>query len=619
MANLKICPTCGTSYDAAHFFCSRDSAPLRSAEDSGELVGSLVAARYLISARIGAGGMGEVYRAQDVRLQRPVAIKVLHASLSGDGDALARFSREAANCSKINNPYVVQVYDFGESDEGLAYIAMELVQGRSLRALLDAEAPLAPERVVRFVTQIANGLDAAHRLDCPVVHRDLKPENVLVAQDFEGAEILKVADFGISKAMRDDAQQVTRTGFVTGTYEFMSPEQVTGGSVDQRSDVYTLGLIAFLMLTGKLPFQGQTPEHSMLLRLNEAPNTLRQMRPDGNWTDAVQQVMNKALARDPSGRYDSAGAFARDLNRSLQREPQASPSRSGKRRAAVWTVIVVGFLGLAVGAVALLVRLRGPRDTAFAARAPGDSLISLAEPTGSDTSAKRDSSTTPESTQAARRAEPLTELRVDTVNQSVAAAPREPEAVAPVRKRAELLKPQLSPNSPPVRSPKRADPMLQQYEDILHPGLQRDSALRALASLNALIPGLRSARDSVEADLYRAEATALAGDPDEACSILERARPRATELQRRKIELWVDQGICAVQQSSVLPLRSMNVTVESLRRMRTISNGYAVPGNGWQSTVVRTTATGRPRCSPTLSTWISSPGLRLPADTRTSM
>ena len=115
--------------------------------------------------------------------------------------------------------------------------------------------------------------------------------------------------------------------------------------------------------------------------------------------------------------------------------------------------------------------------------------------------------------------------------------------------------------------------MLQQYENILHPGLQRDSALRALASLNALIPGLRSARDSVEADLYRAEATALAGDPDEACAILERARPRATELQRRKIELWVDQGICTPQQSSVLPLRSMNVTVESLRPIRTISNG----------------------------------------------
>jgi serine/threonine protein kinase len=572
MAKLKICPTCGASYDAAHLFCSRDSAPLRPAEDSGELVGSLVAGRYLISARIGGGGMGEVYRAQDVRLQRPVAIKVLHASLSGDVDALARFSREAANCSKINNPYVVQVYDFGESEDGLAYLAMELVQGRSLRTLLDAEAPLAPDRVVRFVAQMANGLDAAHRLDCPVVHRDLKPENVLVAQNFEGAEIVKVADFGISKAMRDDAQQVTRTGFVTGTYEFMSPEQVTGGAVDQRSDVYTLGLIAFLMLTGKLPFPGQTPEHSMLLRLHEAPRTLREMRPDLHWSDAVQGVMNKALARDPAGRYDSAGAFAKDLARSLQREQLETRARPKKRRAAAWTGIVVGLLVLAVGLVALLVRLRAPRDTAFA-RAPGDSLISLAEPVGSDTSARRDSSATAEATQPSRQAEPLTEPKVDTVNQSVTAAPREPVMRAPVRKRAELPKPQLPPSALPDRSLERANAMLQQYEDILHPGLERDSALRALASLNALIPRLRSARDSVEADLYRAEATALAGEPDEACAILDRARPRATELQRRKIELWVDQGICTAQQSSVLPLRSRNVTVESLRRIRTISNG----------------------------------------------
>jgi serine/threonine-protein kinase len=518
--------------------------------------------------------MGEVYRAQDVRLQRPVAIKVLHASLGADGDALARFSREAANCSKINNPYVVQVYDFGESEEGLAYIAMELVQGGSLRALLDAEAPLAPDRVVRFVAQIASGLDAAHRLDCPVVHRDLKPENVLVAQDFEGAEIMKVADFGISKAMRDDAQQVTRTGFVTGTYEFMSPEQVTGGAVDQRSDVYTLGLIAFLMLTGKLPFQGQTPEHSMLLRLNEAPRTLRQMQPDLHWSDAVQQVMDTALARDPSGRYNSAGAFARDLARSLQREEQERPpARPRKRRAAAWTVIAVGLVGLAVGAVALLVRLRAPRDTAFAARAPGESLIWLAEPVRGDTLASRDSNAITGPPQPSPQAESPTEPRADTVSEPVVAAPRKPETRAPVRKRAEFLKPQLPPYSPPVRSPERADTMLQEYEDILHPGLQRDSALRALASLNALIPRLTSARDSVEADLYRAEATALAGDPDEACSILDRARPRATELQRRKIELWVDQGICTAQQSSVLPLRSMNVTVESLRRIRTISNG----------------------------------------------
>lgn len=573
MTNLKICPTCGASYDAAHLFCPRDSAPLRSAAESGELVGSLIAGRYLISARIGGGGMGEVYRAQDVRLQRPVAIKVLHAFLSSDVDALARFSREAANCSKINSPYVVQVYDFGESEEGLAYIAMELVQGPNLKALLDAEAPFTPDRVARVVAQIASGLDAAHRLDCPVVHRDLKPENVLVTQDFEGAETVKVADFGISKAMRDDAQQVTRTGFVAGTYEFMSPEQVTGSTVDQRSDVYTLGLIAFMMLTGKLPFPAETPEHSMLLRLNEAPQTLRAMRSEVHWYDAVQQAIDKALARDPNQRYDSAGAFAKELARSLQFEEQSSRrSLPRKRRSLVGAVWVVGFLTLAAGLVTLGLRLRAPRDTAFAG-AIGDSLISLVEPVGSDSSSTLDSSARSMSAESPNEPAPRFEPRVDTLKQPPEPVKREPVIRSPVKKKPERLgrPPPLAPSRVPSLAPGNAT--LQQYENILHPGLGRDSALRALASLDSLIPRLRNARDSVEADLYRAEATALAGQPDQACAILDRARLRATDLQRRKIELWVDQGICPAQQSSVLPRRSMNVTVESLRRIRMISNG----------------------------------------------
>jgi serine/threonine protein kinase len=542
MTQPKICPTCGNSYDAANLFCPLDRAPLRSATEPGALVGCLIAGRYLVASRIGLGGMGEVYRAQDVRLQRPVAIKVLHDSLSGDFDALARFNREAANCSKINNQHVVQVHDFGETEEGLPYLAMEFVQGRSLKAMIDSEGPFAPDRVASIVAQIASGLDAAHRLDCPVVHRDLKPDNVLVTENPEGGELVKVADFGISKAMRDNTQQVTKTGFVAGTYEYMSPEQVTGGAVDQRSDVYALGLIAFLMLTGKLPFPGQTPEHSMLLRLNEAPSTLRAMRSEVPWSDALQRVMDKALARDPGERYASAGELARNLARSIsQEEPKGQPD-ARRRRPAVWLTGALVLLGVAGGVVVLLSNWPSGRDTAFAGQ-PADFAVPLnPDPAGSDTAESVDSSTASSNpSEVDESHQPPAGARADTAKQQVDTAT--PRAAPPT-----LAKPRAPAAKPRALAPPSVDeggPALERYDAILHPDMPRDSALRALASLNALIPRLKTTRDSVEADLYRAEATALAGQSEEACAILEHARARATELQRRKIELWADQGICS--------------------------------------------------------------------------
>jgi len=525
-----------------------------------------VAGRYLVASRIGVGGMGEVYRAEDVRLQRPVAIKVLHRSLTNDPDALARFSREAANCSKINNQHVVQVHDFGETEDGLAYIAMELVQGRSLKAVIDSEGPLKPERVAQLVGQIAKGLDAAHRLACPVVHRDLKPENILMAQDPEGGEIAKVADFGISKAMRDESQQVTKTGFVAGTYEFMSPEQVTGGAVDQRSDVYSLGLIAFVMLTGRLPFPAQTPEHSMLMRLNEAPKTLRETRPDIAWPDPVQAVIAKALSRDPSQRYGSAGGFGRALIQAVQPEiaVAASAHRPG-RRISMWpAAAVLVLLALGTGVVALISRVREPRDSGLGP--VSDTLVSLAERTSGESPPDTvPGSNPPQVSQPSAAAE----RRNSSQPPSEAAPPSTPRT-----KSRRTPPPAVQPDRAPAQLPDiQSEATLRRYDSILRPELDRDSALLALRSLNALLPQLQTARDSVEADLYRAEALALSGQPEQACVILDHARPHATELQRRKIELWVDQGLCAAQQSSVFPRRSMKVTAESVRGIRTISNG----------------------------------------------
>jgi eukaryotic-like serine/threonine-protein kinase len=550
MTNAKMCPTCGNSYDAENLFCPLDSAPLRSINDGRELVGSVIAGRYLVSERIGVGGMGEVYRAQDVRLQRPVAIKVLHAALTLDLDALARFGREASNASKINNPHVVSVYDFGETEAGLPYLAMEFVSGTSLRALLEREAPLPPNRVARLISQIAKGLDAAHRLENPVIHRDLKPDNILVTEDDTGAELAKVADFGISKAIRDETQQVTKAGFVTGTCEFMSPEQVTGGAPDQRSDVYALGLIAFLMLTGKLPFPGETPEHSMAMRLNEAPRSLRSMCPEVNWPAELQRVMSQALARDPSGRPSSAGSFAAELTAKIEQWQSPSPQqrRTGWARPALWTGATTALLALGAALWALW---------PDAPAQPGLEQVGIVLPELSDTATGTGSSSAggPDTSSATEKHDSGAAPGVvpDTSQNEVSSkgisgrAGDSAKAVLPRR----VVKPRRSaapasvPPKPPAVLPREEDSeALRRYETILHPDMPPDSALLALAGLDALLGRLRSAQDSVEADIYRAEASALAGREEQACAIIERALPRATRLQRKRIELWTAQGLC---------------------------------------------------------------------------
>jgi serine/threonine protein kinase len=545
MSNSKLCPTCGTSYSAENAFCPLDSAPLRSIVDGDKLIGSVVAGRYLVSDRIGAGGMGVVYRAQDVRLQRPAAIKVLHASLNQDPDALARFSREASNASKINNEHVVHVYDFGETEDGVPYLAMEFVSGESLRTVLEREGPLAPERAAKLLGQVALGLEAAHRLEEPVVHRDLKPDNILVTVDRSGHELAKVVDFGISKALRNDAQRVTKTGFVTGTYEFMSPEQVTGGEVDQKSDVYALGLVAFLMLTGKLPFPGATPEHAMLMRLTEAPRPLRAMHPGVRWPEGVQRVLDRALARDPAMRFDSAEEFAAQLHGEIESWQSPPRPKRRQRRALVWAGAAGVAALVAAGVVALWPR---PEVTAQA----GERI-----PVGSTPLGLRESGITP----SEEDQPPATERATDGQDQSDRPRPTNEDTAKPSAEMVPSLPPRplsdsARPRPRPVQPPRRApspstagNAELESYADILHPEMPRDSALLALRGLEALMPHLSTRKDSVDADIYRAEAYALAGQAERACAILDAARPRATARQRKKIEFWTDsfwadQGIC---------------------------------------------------------------------------
>ena len=323
MSAPKICPTCGTEYPADERFCPRDGSALKSRDGGSGIIGSIIADRYLVLSKLGEGGMGRVYLAEHVKMGRKSAVKVMNPGTVNDADAISRFNREAANASRISHQHVAQVYDFGETSDGLIYLAMEYVEGEKLTDILARDGALPPERAGEIVRQVAEALSVAH--DMGIVHRDLKPDNIMLAKFRDGSDCVKVVDFGIAKAAGVEAQKVTKTGLVIGTPEYMSPEQIAGDPLDGRSDIYSLGLVAFNMLTGRLPFPSKTAQESVIMRLTEPPMRLGQMRPQIAWTPAVQAVMDKALQRDAALRYSSANEFGRALSAAVQGLSAAIP------------------------------------------------------------------------------------------------------------------------------------------------------------------------------------------------------------------------------------------------------------------------------------------------------
>ena len=313
---MKFCPVCGTEYGDEIRFCQRDGQTLRASNPSGDLVGQVIADRYHITKKLGEGGMGAVYLAEHVKMGRQSAIKVMGAGMSHDPEAISRFNREAANASRINHPNVCAVYDFGETEDGTIYLAMEFVEGRTLSAVLKENGSLPLPRAVGLLKQCADGLQAAH--DLGIVHRDLKPDNIMIVSP-KGREVVKVVDFGIAKAgTAEPGQQVTKTGLVVGTPEYMSPEQLSGDKVDGRSDIYSLALVFYRMITDTLPFVADTAQETMIKRLTDEPIPLAQARPDASFPPALQAVMDKALARWPQDRYGSATEFAAEAARASE-------------------------------------------------------------------------------------------------------------------------------------------------------------------------------------------------------------------------------------------------------------------------------------------------------------
>jgi serine/threonine-protein kinase len=308
---VKTCPVCSSEWPDDTRFCPKDGSTLRAAAGA-DLIGSIVADRYHIEKKLGEGGMGAVYLGEHVKMGRKSAIKVMTQSMASDPDAIARFNREAANAASINHPNVCAIYDFGETADETIYLAMEFIEGEALSDMLHREGALGLDQAAEILRQTGEALQAAH--DLGIVHRDLKPDNIMLAKGRGGTDVVKVVDFGIAKAMTgEEGQQVTKTGLVVGTPEYMSPEQLSGDVLDGRSDIYSLALVFFRMVTGALPFQAESSQETMIKRLTDDPLKLSEVAPDAGWPPRLQGVMDRALERMPADRYESAALFAGDV------------------------------------------------------------------------------------------------------------------------------------------------------------------------------------------------------------------------------------------------------------------------------------------------------------------
>ncbi len=291
------------------------------------MIGRELVGRFRILAKLGEGGMGAVYRGEQISLKRAVAIKVLRPELSANQQLLRRFSAEAEAVAKLDHPNTVKVYDFGQDTDGSLFIAMELIEGASLRTVLRASGPLPPLRALGIAAQIAASLADAHAH--AIIHRDLKPDNVMVQDRGRARDIARVLDFGIAK-LRDDTratQRMTQAGDMLGTPQYMAPEQIRGEVIDGRTDVYALGCIIYEMLTGRMVFEAPTVMALLSKHLLEPPMPPSQRRPDLAIAPALDALVLTAMAKIPAARPPTMEAYGETVAALLRAYRQAEPLR----------------------------------------------------------------------------------------------------------------------------------------------------------------------------------------------------------------------------------------------------------------------------------------------------
>jgi serine/threonine protein kinase len=355
------------------------------------ILGNLIAGRYRLEAEIGRGGMSTVYRAFDTVLERPVAIKMMHREIAADSDHLERFRREARSVAQLNHPHVVTVIDAGEEpspdsahvgaegEVGTPYIVLEYVDGETLKDVIRREGPLEIPQAIAYAIEIARALGAAHERQ--IVHRDVKPHNVLI----NGEGGAKITDFGIARTLTEEG--LTIAGRVLGTTDYVSPEQALGQPVTGQSDLYSLGVVLYEMLTGEVPFRGDSPVAVAMKHVREDIPDVQLRRPE--LSAATASVVDRAVAKDLSRRYPDAASMVADLEEVLALEASRSGQATGEvttvlrslpgsaRRRLPWRMrhparwaVSLALLALTVAIVLIVAAAQTHRGTGVAADAP---------------------------------------------------------------------------------------------------------------------------------------------------------------------------------------------------------------------------------------------------------
>jgi serine/threonine-protein kinase len=330
----RRCPKCGSIYGETARFCPKDGnmlvevqsrpappkppstggsstsvrqpvAPPKSPslERASSLSNQILDARYEVVKKLGEGGMSYVYLAREIATGDVIAIKVLSPKLASDRSSVERLRREAGLAMRLDHPNVCRILRLGESEDGLIYLVMPYLKGELLSDREVRGGPMDVGAGVRILQQVCAGLHHAHELQ--IIHRDLKPENIMLVED-GGQDRAVIMDFGLAKERRADpsVQKLTATGIILGTPEFMSPEQIRGKPLDARSDIYALGIVAFEMFTGKLPFQGRNAQEMMIARLRGTATPIRQVRPDV--PAHIEKALARSMATNPEDRFATA-------------------------------------------------------------------------------------------------------------------------------------------------------------------------------------------------------------------------------------------------------------------------------------------------------------------------
>jgi len=308
---MPECPYCSNDIKQEYFdegkFCPFCGNRLPGGEEQQTFIGRKIGGHYIIEEKLGEGGMGYVFKAKHTMLDKDVAIKVLREDFADNPEAFERFRREARNTSQLSHPNAVTMYDFGQTDDGLVYIILEYIDGLDLKAIITREGPIPEERAIIIFIQICDVLEEAHEQN--IIHRDLKSENIMLCRKSKQKDFVKVLDFGIAKLMdvggKTSGGTLTQKGVVFGTPQYMCPEQVKGEKMDQRSDIYSLAVIMYEVLTGNLPFNTSNPVDIMVMQVKKKAPPLRKSS-DLKISSNIEKIIHKCLEKKPENRFQSA-------------------------------------------------------------------------------------------------------------------------------------------------------------------------------------------------------------------------------------------------------------------------------------------------------------------------